>query len=527
MEEDMRPSAISLVTAILLATTPALAQTPAPQPAQPAQSQPAAQPAQAQPAAQPAQAQAAQPAAQPAAEPAPAEQQPGQPPGPPPAAEATPPSSTPPAAVTSAAPPPMPVVSKSEITLYGVADFTAFYDSVQNFGGEAAGNTPIPRDGTYFGDHSRVQFSPRGSRIGLRLAAAEFSGIKVTGLAEADFVGNQFAPGAEGAFYTNPTFRIRHSWVKIATSAVDVTLGQTWQVFGWIPSAVGYSVTVPGLPGELYTRTPQLRVSKVIKGDALNVEVAVAALRPPQRDSAMPDGQAGVRVLVNKLHGMRTPGPAAAVTEPLSIGVSGIVRKFEVPEFIAGATDTMSTTGWGIAADVFAPIIPPQSKEEHVGALSLTGEAVFGQGISDQYTGLTAGVAFPLTVPDPNPDDNMPAPPYAPNLDNGMVALTLDGMDIEAVKWTSFIGGLQYYVTNNIWVATNASYLRSSNVDDLTAPERAAAVYKRSFFVDGVVAWNITPAARVGLEVGRFQQTYVDNEKATSVRVQFGSWYLF
>lgn len=496
----MRPSLIGLVTAILLAT-PARAQTP---PAASAQAQPTAQP--------------------PPAEPAPAEQQPGQPPGPPPAADAAPPSSTPPPAATvPAAPPPTPVVSKTEITLYGVAELLAFYDSVQNFGGEGAGNTPIPRDGTYASDHQRLQFSPRGSRFGFRLAAPEFSGIKLTGLVEADFVGNggQPAPGGEGAFYTNPTFRIRHVWGRISTSVVDVTLGQTWQLFGFVPSSVGYSVMVPGLPGQLYTRTSQIRLSRVVKGDAMNVEVAVAAARPPQRDSAVPDGQAGVRLTFNGRQGMRTPGPGAPVIEPMSVAVSGIARRFEVPEFVAGATDTMSTSGYGAALDFLVPILPARSKEDHVGALTLTGEAVYGAGISDQYTGLTAGVAFPATL---DPEGEMP---YVPGLDNGMVALSLDGTEIEAVKWMSVVGGLQYYVKNNIWLAANASYLTSSNVEDLTPDARAGAVYKNSFFIDGVVAWDITPSARLGLEVGRFQQTYVDDEEASSMRVQFGSWYMF
>jgi len=497
----MRPSAISLAIAVLLAT-PALAQTPPPAEPPPAEEQPAQAP-----------------------DPSPETAPPG---AIPPSPETVPATATPPSpAANPAAPEPKPIVSKGEITLYGLVEFLAFYDNVQNFGGESAGNVPIPRDGTFAADHSRLQFSPRGSRFGLRLTAPEYPGIKVTGQLEADFVGNQFAPGAESGFFTSPTLRIRHFWGRISTSVADLTFGQTWQLFGWIPSAVGYSVLVPGLPGELYTRNSQVRLSRVVKGDAANIEVAIAAMRPPQRDSGTPDGQAGVRVLLNKRQGMRTPGPASPVMEPMSLGVSGIARRFEVPEFVAGSTDTLTTTGFGVAVDVMVPIIPPTSKEERVGALSMTGEFVYGEGISDQYTALTGGMIFPASLPDPDPDDMMPAPAYTPNVDNGMVALTLDGSDLEAIKWTSAIGGLQFYVRNNLWLAANASYLTSSNIDDLTPEAREGAVYKKALFVDGVVGWDITTAARVGLEVARFQQTYVDDEDATSIRVQFGSWYMF
>jgi hypothetical protein len=458
------------------------------------------------------------------AEPAPAEQEPGQPPGPPPAAEAAPPSADPPpAAANPAAPAPRPIVSKGDITLYGVVDFTVFHDSVQNLGGEAAGNAAIAREGTYAGDHGRTQFSARGSRVGLRLGAPEFSGIKVTGLVEADFVGNQ-PPGTEAAFYTSPTFRTRHFWGKISTSVLDVTFGQTWQLFGLIPSSVGYSVMVPGLPGELYTRNPQIRLSRIVKGEAVNIEMAVAAARPPQRDSGTPDGQAGLRVLINRIQGMRTPGPGAPVIEPLSLGISGIARRFSVPEFTPGATDSLSTTGFGVAADFLVPIIPARSKEDHVGALTLTGEAVYGEGISDLYTGFNAGITLPATFP---AEDGMPPVAYTPNIDNGLVALTLDGTSLEAIQWTTMIAGLQYYVKNNLWLAVNGSYLRSSNIGDLTPEGREGSVYEEAFFVDGAVAWDITPAARVGFEVARFQQTYVDDEDATSFRVQFGSWYMF
>ncbi|HKE17217.1 MAG TPA: hypothetical protein VKB80_20225 [Kofleriaceae bacterium] len=484
------------MTAVLLAT-PAYAQTPSP-PLPPATEPPHSEQRTAQAAAQ-------------------------QPPTP----EAPPAATPPPAEAKPPAPEPKPVTTKGDITLYGIVDFTAFYDSVQNFGGEGAGNTAIPRDGSYAAEHHRLQFSPRGSRFGMKLAAPEFDGIKMTGQIEADFVGNAFAPGGETGFYTNPTLRIRHAWGKISAGGVDLTIGQTWQLFGWVPSAVSYSVMVAGLPGQVYSRNGQIRVSKVVKGDAMNIEFAGAAVRPVERDSATPDGQAGVRVLLNKFQTARTPGPSPGVVEPASIGVSGIVRRFEVPAFEAGTTDSLTTTGFGVAADILFPIIPAASKEHRASALTLTAEAVYGEGIADLYTAFTGGIALPTALPDPDPTDGMPAPAYAAGVDNGLVSLTPDGTDLEAIKWTTLTGGLQYFATESVFLAANGSYLKSSNIGDL-APAGSTAVYDKAFFFDGMIGWDIVPAtARVGLEFASFHQTYVDDEDASSYRIQLGSWYQF
>ena len=59
----------------------------------------------------------------------------------------------------------------------------------------------------------------RNSRIGFRIKAPEISGsIRTTAMLEMDFLGTQLPvgnsgegvyQGTEGAFFTNPTFRIR------------------------------------------------------------------------------------------------------------------------------------------------------------------------------------------------------------------------------------------------------------------------------------------------------------------------------
>src|SRR5439155_872191 len=82
--------------------------------------------------------------------------------------------------------------------------------------------------GTYAGEQGRTQFSIRNSRIGFRMKAPEYNGIRTSAQLEMDFLGTQLPPGTgpgtggEGAFFSNPTFRVRHANLKLETNVVDI-----------------------------------------------------------------------------------------------------------------------------------------------------------------------------------------------------------------------------------------------------------------------------------------------------------------
>src|SRR5207237_5544636 len=132
--------------------------------------------------------------------------------------------------------------------------------------------------------------------------------IKPSAVLEMDFLGNQPTGTAEATVFTSPLFRIRHMALKLENPYVDVLLGQSWQLFGWQPYFHPNTVEIQGVPGQVDSRSPQVRLSHLFKSDALSVEVAIAAARPPQRNSAVPDGQAGIRMLVNTWKGVHTAG---------------------------------------------------------------------------------------------------------------------------------------------------------------------------------------------------------------------------
>ena len=186
--------------------------------------------------------------------------------------------------------PPTPVVSRWSVSLYGFAELDAIHDSLQG-PNDLMGNAALPRSGTYAATHDQATFSVRNSRLGLRVGAPDLGPIRASAVAEMDFFGNQ-PPVSEAAFFNNPTFRIRHFYFKAETPIVDLTIGQTWELFGWQAYFIPASVNLQGLPGQVYSRTGQIRISKAIAlSSDVGLELALAALRPPQRVVRCPTGR--------------------------------------------------------------------------------------------------------------------------------------------------------------------------------------------------------------------------------------------
>jgi hypothetical protein len=415
------------------------------------------------------------------------------------------------------------VVSKFDVAIYGFAELDAIYDSTQSLN-DAGGDPVIAKEDSYAGSHGRTTFSLRNSRIGFRLKAPETLGIRSSGVLEADFFGNQ--PGApntaitEAAFFTNPGLRLRHAYLKLESDYVDVVAGQTWNLFGQEPWFFPASVEIQGIPGQVFNRTPQIRVGHMFKSDVVDVEVQAAANRPVQRDSAMPDGVAAVRVLLDAWKGWHTMGATTSQLDAASVGVSGLVRRFDVPELKAKPSKDLAGVGYGVSADLFVPIIPANG-DQHDNALSLMGSIVYGEGTADLYTGFNAGTGFPAL---PNPDKLDPAPTYVPDVDNGLVSFDKSGL-LVPIQWTTAIAGGQYYAPGGMfWVSTAIAWSQSSNADQFGNP---AKTFNKMLFAEGAVWCDLTPAARFGLADDVYKDFFVDGSDATNNRVQLSAWYIF
>jgi hypothetical protein len=395
-------------------------------------------------------------------------------------------------------------------SLYGFAELDAMHDTTQSYG-PASNNAILARPGTYAGAHPRTQFTIDNSQIGLRIAAPEFHSMKASGGAEVDFFGVQPTDATEQIMFTTPSVRIRLMYVKLETPVIDVMAGQYHDLFAW--GGEGFyqnSVAFLGVAGEIYHRNPQIRLSKTFRSATTRLDIAVAAVRPVQRDSETPDLQGGVKFAWNGWQGANAQGFGQPNVLPLAIGVSGVWRRFAVAEFLGNPGDPKIAYGWGLAANAFLPVIPARSAAKKGNALSLTGEFSTGTGISDLYTGLTGGALFPL-LPDPS-GGLVPPPLYRPNIDSGIVTYDADG-NLKTIDWRAFVVGLQYYLPideGRVWVSATYSHLMSSNILSLTPEASRGGIFIQQDYVDANLFATVTPAVQMGVSYQMTQQTFGD-----------------
>lgn len=411
------------------------------------------------------------------------------------------------------------VVSKFKVSLFGFAQADFEWDSTESCF-EFCSNFAVQKSGTYRGDHSRMVFSPRDSRFGVRFASPEEHGIRASGLLETDFFGPTTT--SEQGVWSNPVLRIRHAYFKLETPVVDILAGQTGNLFGWASNYLVAGAQEPGLPGQMYQRTSQLRVSKLIKSDAVTTEIAVAAERPVQMDSGRPEGVGGVRLQFNHWTGYHTYYLSASVAQPASIAVTGDLRGFRISEFSTTPRSGHWKVGGGVAVDAFLPIVPA-TKKSHDNALALTGELVIGAGTSDMYTAL--GAAGTSNAAIPAPPGGM-AGTYTPNFDAGFAAYDAKG-NLELLKWTSYMVGAEYYPPGlDGRMGTFASYghMQSSNSKKFGDPTKIRD--HEDFFGTGLF-YDPTKQTRVGLDFGFYGDHYADGSKAQNYSVLSSMWLFF
>jgi len=418
---------------------------------------------------------------------------------------------------------PQPMTSKWATTFYGFAEFDAINDSTQSFN-DPAGNAAIAKRTTLAGKNDRTTFGMRNSRIGFKITSPEYHGIKASGVVEADFLGNQATGFSEQQIFSNAGLRVRHFALKVETPVVDMMFGQYWGLFGWQAYFDPNTVEIQGVPGEVFSRTAQARISKTIKAGDTSLDIAVAAVRPPQRNSGVPDGQGGIKFTYGGWKTVRTVGSTGTSADGLSIGVSGVARRFIEPNFNAAPTGRKGKSGFGISIDGLIPVVPG-TLENRANSLALTGSFVAGTGIADLYSGLTGGV--PIAPALPNPGMVSPAPTYTADIDQGLTTFDSAG-NLHTINWQSYIVGAQYILPiEELWISANYSHMKSSNATRYTDAAGAAKIFNKSHWWDVNLFYDMTKAVRFGGEFAQFFQTYGDGKTAKNNRFQFSAFYIF
>jgi hypothetical protein len=395
-----------------------------------------------------------------------------------------------------------------DVTLYGYAGLNIMQDSTQSFG-TASSNSIIQHRGTPRGNNLQAQATARDSRLGMRLAPPTLGSVKASVNIEMDFNAPPPIEYTEANSVTQAGLRMRHFYMKVETPIVDILAGQYHDLFGWggkgfYPSTLAFL----GITGEIYHRKPQIRLSKTLASDAVEFEIAGAALAPVQKNGGYPDVEAGLRVAFNKWTGARQQAYGQPGIGALALGVSAIGRHFEVANYIENPSTTVSGTGYGIAANAFIPVIPASSAKDRGNSLSLTGEYSRGTGIADMYSDLTGGLLFPSL---PNSMDRMdptnPPPVYTPNIDSGIV--TFDGdRRLRTCNWEGFVANLQYYLPiagGRVWVAATHSEVKSTNIQEITPLAGWGGIFTRSWYNDASLFVAITNQIQIGVA---FQRTH-------------------
>jgi hypothetical protein len=399
---------------------------------------------------------------------------------------------------------------------YGYARLDAIEDSTQSFEDGIQPNL-IARVGTYRGDHRRTIFTARDSRLGLFVGAPNFGSIKSSAVLELDFYGLVPTDARRHDSVVFGPLRIRHAYLKLETPAIDVIAGQYYDLFGWngsfYPATVGYL----GVPAQIYHRNPQLRLEKKISTGQLEVTLAAAAVRPGQRDSGIPDGQAGLKLAYGGWSGAAMPGFGLPSLSPISVGVSGLYRRFEVPAFRSEpGSSAVKTSGYGVAVNLLLPIVPVKKIEDRGNALTATGELSLGSGIADMYTFMDGGSRFPLL---PNPSNVAPAVVYQANVDPGLVTFDRD-FELKTINWQAFVAGLQYYLpigAGRVWISGIYSQVKSDNIKKLTPLPSHGGIFTKMEYIDANLGFNITPAIALGLSFQTVKQTFADVSPPTPV----------
>ena len=416
------------------------------------------------------------------------------------------------------------LIGRFVTTLYGYLEGDAIHDSQRAVNDSYGGHPILNLNGTVPGDNGRTTFSSRGTRLGLRFAAPEVGGVRVRGNFEMDFVGNSpFNPstrpptGTEANFFDNPTPRIRHALMQVDSDYVTFWIGQTWNLMAFEAAFLPTSVQPQGLPGQLFGRNPQIRLSHIFDAKVFSVEVVAAALRPPQMDSEVPDLQGGIKFNLAGWTGVQSIGSTSTTISPASVAVTGAWRTFKLatPAAVSGANtkSTSSVTGTAIAVDAFVPVLP--AKERGGLAISVLGEATTGSGYSDLFAGLTggAGVGQPTGVS---------AATYGPfqDIDPGMAGWDTSGI-LRTVSWRTLLLDAQISY-GKVILAGNYSNVYSDNVQLFTG----ANWYQQTWW-DANVIVDPWPGVRFGLEYARTLQRKVGGPLANNSRLFFAGFFLF
>lgn len=150
--------------------------------------------------------------------------------------------------------------NNSPFTFYGFVRTDAYYDTRQIFELREGLmllyplNQKLDLNGSDINNAPSYNFSPIGTRLGVKVKGPKACGAETMGVVEAEFFGNSNA--------TINTLRLRHSYLKMNWTNSELLMGQTWHPFFTeesIPNTVSFNT---GAPFQPFNRSPQVRFTQ-------------------------------------------------------------------------------------------------------------------------------------------------------------------------------------------------------------------------------------------------------------------------
>jgi len=357
-------------------------------------------------------------------------------------------------------------------TFYGFVGLDASLDSAMTDNGNYAYLVLPYVDGE---EDDEFNVTANRSRLGVKLDGPDGENVDVSGRIEFDFYGG----GAENK--ANP--RLRHAYVELRSSAVDVLAGQTWDVFSpLIPTTLNFIALWKS--GNTGYRRPQIRLTKAVQvTDNAKVTVAASANRSMGRgydgeDAGVPSFQ-GRAAFATKFVGGKF----------LEVGVSGLWGREESAYADSlGAVTTYELDSTGFAVDASVPL------GEKV---ALKGEYFSGKNLRAYLGGVFQGIADV-------PSDE---------------ARGVEPVEVEATGWW---GQLTLRPASELAFNVGAG----SDDPDLPDGDTTNEIEKNSTYFGNVV-WTVAPSVTIGAEYARFETEYVGDKTYENNRMQLSFVYKF
>jgi hypothetical protein len=383
-------------------------------------------------------------------------------------------------------------------TLYGFLLLDAFWNSGPFNSKDNANAVKVP---TVADSGGSFIASARGSRVGLRLDGLD-SGIlaaRLSGVLEFDFKGGHFGSSSAAWNAFGPRLRLafgRAEW-KTGLGSWQVVAGQDWGLLNNVnPNTVTYGCDpVFVLSGNIYRRTPQVKVGWEWKEASFGVGAAVAMLSPADADT-----QGGTAVDYGVGNKSRQPDLEARLA--VSGKVPGVIEGTVGAGYHVGKRRYFFTSGTaGVHRDVDATLLGVDADLGITPYLQLKGEYYSGEAAEDGYSGAFAAV-FPA-----NPATTA-APPAS------FVAVPSDGW------W----GQATVKPIPELWLAAGYGTARASK-GKLSAT--AASTRYQSSQLHGAVIVHAGRNLRFSFEAAQTESRYVVEGGVKAEQYSFATQVLF